>query len=299
MGQNVGMGSLADITIGDIGRALARYRPVAVTVIIILAVIAVLPGPRRAALNSLPTASAPAQSDAAEVSPAEPAVTDDTVPPVADTDSATTFDTGSSSFSSSSSSSSAATSGFTSDEDDSSASSSEFSSDFSSPSSSDGGSDDFSSSTSTTAPLRPLVVTAAGWSSTAGGTPLGSTGVPPGKLPVAKRLNQVEKYSYIRVDGEEKVLTLRRSADGARTTTGVVGVSVCQITDAGWAEGENVPSDRAPKYNAQVCVAGEPAADGSSWSFNLLTFTSPTDARGLALVPTGASIDYQVVLERS
>ena len=291
------MGSLADITIGDIGRALARYRPVAVTVVIILAVIAVLPGPRRAALNSLPTASAPAESDTAEVSAADPAVTEDTVPPVADADSATTFDTGPSSFSSSSPSS-PATSGFTSD-DDSSSSSSEFSSDFSSPSSSNFGSDDFSSSTSTTAPLRPLVVTAAGWASTGGGTPLGSTGVPPGKLPVAKRLNQVEKYSYIRVDGEEKVLTLRRSTDGARTTTGEVGVSVCQITDAGWAEGENVPSDRAPKYDAQVCVAGQPAPDGSSWSFNLLTFASPTDARGLALVPTGASIDYQVVFERS
>ncbi|HVF33437.1 MAG TPA: hypothetical protein VM933_10415, partial [Acidimicrobiales bacterium] len=142
-------------------------------------------------------------------------------------------------------------------------------------------------------------VTAAGWSSTGGGTPLGATGVPAGKLPVAKRINQVEKYSFIRVDGEEKVLTLRASTEGSRTTTGVVGVSVCQITDAGWAEGENVPSDRAPKYDAQVCVAGDPAADGSTWSFNLLTFTSPTDARGLALVPTGASIDYQVVFERT
>ena len=285
-----GMGSIADLTLGDIGRALARYRPVAVTVAIILVVLALLPGPRGAALR--PLSSPPVAAEPAEVAPASEPDVVTTDPTVAPDDSSSTF--GSSS-SPSSSFGSSPSSDFSSDEP----SSSEFSSDFSSPSSStDFGSGDFSSTTTTSAP-RPLTITAAGWASATGATPLGSTGVPEGKLPVGKRIGQVDKYSFVRLVGEQKVLQLRTSAEGARTTTGVVGVSVCQITDASWEEAENVPSDRAPEYDAEQCVEGEPAADGSSWSFNLLTFASPTDPRGFALVPTGDSIDFQVNFERS
>jgi hypothetical protein len=93
------------------------------------------------------------------------------------------------------------------------------------------------------------------------------------------------------------MLAVPELADGARTTTGNVGISACQITAAGWPERENVASDQAPKYDATQCVAGSRSADGT-WSFNLLTFPTRTDARGFALVPTGDSIDYQVNLKR-
>ena len=115
---------------------------------------------------------------------------------------------------------------------------------------------------------------------------------------MSKRIGQVEKYSYVRLDGDEKVLTLSVVADGGRTTTGAVGVSICQITEGDWKEGTNVPSDAAPAYDEATCVAGD-GGDGTSWTFNLLTFSSPTDARGFALVPTGASIDYQINFSRS
>ena len=288
------MGSLADVTLGDIGRAIGRYRPVAVTVAIILLVLAIVPGPRGAALRSLSSPAPVAPAAPAGADPADEAELATTESTVADDDPTSTFGSSSSSpsFGSSPSSSS---SDFSSDD----SSSSEFSSDFSSPSSStDFGSRDLSSTDTTAAP-RPLTIVAAGWASATGATPVGSTGVPAGKLPVGKRIGQVDKYSFVRLDGDQKVLQLRTSAEGARTTTGVVGVSVCQITDKTWQEAENVPSDRAPKYDAEQCVEGEPAADGSSWSFNLLTFASPTDPRGFALVPTGASIDYQVNFERS
>ena len=290
--QNGGMGSLADITLGDIGRALGRYRPVAVTVAIILVVIAVLPGPRRAALNALPSGSAAPPASA----PADPAVTDPAAsdaPAAVPDDASSTFETGSSSSPSSSFDSSS--SSFDSSSSDDSSTSSEFSSDFSS---SDFGSDFSSSTDGSTPSTRPLTIVEAGWASAGGGTPVGSTGVPEGALPVAKRIGQVDKYSYVRLDGDEKVLTLSVVPNGGRTTTGAVGVSICQITEGDWKEGTNVPSDAAPAYDAATCVAGDPG-DGSAWNFNLVTFASPADPRGFALVPTGASIDYQINFSRS
>ena len=122
--------------------------------------------------------------------------------------------------------------------------------------------------------------------------------MPANALPVGKRIGQVDKYSFVRLDGDQKVLRLQIVTDGGRTTTGAVAVSICQITDAGWEAADNVPSDRAPKYDTSTCVPGDPG-DGTEWSFNLLTFSSPTDARGFALVPTGDSIDYQVNFARS
>ena len=287
------MGSLADVTLGDIARALARYRPVVVTVLIILIVIAVLPGPRKAALRSLasvpPPASAPA--DAATASPTTVA---------AGEESSATFDSSGSSSStfdsaSSSSSSSFDDSDFSSDED-----SSFDESDFTTaPAPAFSFDDDgTSSTTSSGAAARPLRIVEAGWASATGATPLGGTGVPEGVLPVGKRIGQVDKYSFVRLDGEQRVLTLTRDPAGDRTTTGAVGVSICQITDPGWKAADNVPSDAAPKYDTATCVKGDPG-DGTSWTFNLVTFSSPSDPRGFALVPTGDSIDYQVAFARS
>lgn len=290
------MGSLADVTLGDIGRALARYRPVAITVAIILVVIAVLPGPRGAVLGSIgsvpPPAGAATTSDV--VAGAEGAAPADTTVPVdaGSSSSSSSFDS-SSSFSSSSSSSSS--SDFSSD-----ASSSDFSSggsssgsDFGVPAPTSTFAEDGSSSGVAAAPARPLTVVGSGWASATGATPLGATGVPAGSLPVGKRIGQVDKYSFVRLDGDEKVLRLPVIAEGARSTTGAIAISICQITDAGWEEKENVPSDAAPKYDTASCVPGDPG-DGTAYSFNLVTFTSPSDARGFALVPTGDSIDYQV-----
>jgi hypothetical protein len=144
---------------------------------------------------------------------------------------------------------------------------------------------------------RPLVIVSAGWASATGATPLGSTGVPANTLPVGKRIGQVDKYSFVRLEGDDQVLKLRVNPE-RRSTTGVIAVSICQITDADWQAAENVPSDRAPKYDTTTCVPGDPG-DGTTWSFNLVTFASSSDPRGFALVPTGDSIDYQLAFERA
>jgi hypothetical protein len=115
---------------------------------------------------------------------------------------------------------------------------------------------------------------------------------------VGKRIGQVDKYSFVRLEGDDQVLKLRVNAEGTRTTTGVVGISICQITDADWQAADNVPSDRAPKYDTTTCVPGDPG-DGTAWSFNLVSFSSSSDPRGFALVPTGDSIDYQMAFERT
>ena len=280
------MGSLADVTLGDIGRALARYRPVAITVAIILVVLAVLPGPEGGALRPLGSAPPPAAAATTDVAAGDAAsVAADTTVPADPSASSSTFD--------------------------SSASSSDFSSSSSSDFSSDSPSSDFSSAPaptfdfsnegtpgeSSSSVSRPLVVVSAGWASATGATPLGATGVPANTLPVGKRIGQVDKYSFVRLEGDDQVLTLRLHAD-KRTTTGVVAVSICQITDANWQAAENVPSDRAPKYDTSTCVPGDPG-DGTAYSFNLVTFSSSSDPRGFALVPTGDSIDYQLAFERT
>lgn len=279
------MGSLADVTLGDIGRALARYRPVAVTVAIILVVLAVVGGPRGDTLRPLGSAPPPVAAAPSAPASADTATAETTVPAgaVGTSDSSTTFD-----------SSSPSPSG----------SSSDFSSDFSSSSPSGGApeptfdfSDDDGTSVSPSASAAPLMIVAAGWASTAGGTPIGSTGVPEGTLPVGKRIGQVDKYSFVRLEGEQKVLSLAVNSEGERTTTGTPGVSICQITEEGWAEATNVPSDAAPEYDEATCVPGDPG-DGTTWTFNLLTFTAPDDPRGFALVPTGDSVDFQVTFVR-
>lgn len=286
------MGSLADVTLGDIGRALARYRPVAITVAIILVVLAIAGGPRGRSVNAFSTAPPPAAGSPTTVAAGDEATasTDTTV--ASDPSSSSSSSFGSSSSFDSSSSSSSDTSDFSSD------SSSSPSSDFASaPAPTFDFSDEDGTAASPSAGAEPLTVVAAGWASTGGGTPIGSTGVPEGTLPVAKRIGQVDKYSFVRLEGDQKVLSLAVNADGARTTTGTPGVSICQITEAGWAEATNVPSDAAPDYDEATCVPGDPG-DGTTWTFNLVTFASPSDPRGFALVPSGDAVDFQVTFVR-
>ena len=287
------MGSLADVRLGDIARALGRYRPVVITVGLILFVVALLPAPRRAALSALPSVPPPAQAAAGEAPAADAGAAESTSVDAGASSASGSDVTSSPSSSSSSSDSSFSSSDASSSDSFDSSDASGSSSEFRSPSS------DFSSteSTATTAAPRPLTIAGAGWSSATASTPVGATGVPAGSLPIGKRIGQVDKFSFVRLQGEAAVLVLPEVTEGARTTTGNVGISACQITAAGWPEQENVPSDRAPKYDPASCVAGSRGADGS-WSFNLLTFTTRNDARGFALVPTGDSIDYQVNLKR-
>lgn len=159
------------------------------------------------------------------------------------------------------------------------------------------GSFDFGSTT-TTQQDRPLRTTEVGWASATGGTPVGSTGVPDQSLPVGNRFGQVDKASFVRLAGTARTLYLKEKADGARITSGKVGVRACQVTTKGWKGATNQTFDQAPKWDETICVEGQRNAQGV-WSFDTGAFRAPTDDRGLALIPTAdASIDFQVAFQQ-
>lgn len=139
-----------------------------------------------------------------------------------------------------------------------------------------------------------LRIVAAAYASSTGGTPL-PTDVPEGSLPVGARVDQMDKASYLRLDGSASALVLNELADGRRGSEFESSpVQACQITDAGWEPAENMAFSDAPAHDPEVCVLATILPDGR-WSIPLDAFADPTDDRGIALVPApDAPIDFQV-----
>lgn len=139
-----------------------------------------------------------------------------------------------------------------------------------------------------------LQIVATSYASTTGGTPLPPE-VPEGSLPVGKRVDQVDKTSYLRLDGAGSTLILTELADGRRGSGfDAAPVQACQITAAGWQPADNTSFADAPAHDPEVCVLATMTADGR-WSIPLTAFADPTDDRGIALVPApDAPIDFQV-----
>jgi hypothetical protein len=253
--------ALADVSLGDIGRAVRRYQPVALTVLAVLVVVVLsdpiprpagdedIPGPRAAAATGAasdtdPSAEPPLLGALPDPGPGQvlpppgfvadlPADAIFVPPPVADSAPAPGGET-------------------------------------------------------------PLRVVAKAWASQAGGTPVATVGVPAGTLPVGTRLGQADKASYVRLSGTGTVLALTEDPQGARTSQGAPAVQACQITDAAWQEAEAMSFSDAPPHDAATCAAGTRSADGQ-WSFDLSRFPFRTDTRGFALVPAAdAPLDFQV-----
>lgn len=142
---------------------------------------------------------------------------------------------------------------------------------------------------------KPLSITARLYASLASGTPLAAAGVPESSLPVGNRASREDKRSYLRLAGTAKELRLTEGTEG-RETHGPVVVRACQVVEGGWGEGKAVSLASAPKFDAAACVVGVRASDGL-WSFDLSSFSDPTDDRGIALtVGPGAGVDFQVNL---
>lgn len=141
---------------------------------------------------------------------------------------------------------------------------------------------------------EPLRIVAAAYASTTGGTPLPPE-VPEGSLPVGTRVDQMDKASYIRLDGAASSLLLTELADGRRGGDfEAPPVQACQITEPGWEPAENMSFGDAPAHDPEVCVPATMLPDGR-WSIPLNLFADPTDDRGIALVPApDAPIDFQV-----
>ena len=162
------------------------------------------------------------------------------------------------------------------------------------PATSSGGSSTAAPAPTTTVPaVVALSVRGFGWASSLSGTGLGAADVPEGTMPVATRLGQVDKVSFVRLSGTATTLSLAEDVDGAREAVGAGAVVICPVTDAAWAEEPDQSLEDAPAWDADACVAGTEDAD--TWTFDLAGFADRSGDRGFALVPDAtAPPDFQV-----
>lgn len=287
------MGSLGDISLGDIGRALGRYRPVALTVLAILFALAVLPKPDvpagLAGASGIDITTPPTAPPAADGSP--PAAVSTEVP-TALADSGAIVSSGPTSFPSFSSGSSFSSS--TSFPDDSGSGSPE-------PGSGSSAFGPITSGTSTvdttSAPAEPVPLRVVGklWAARTGGTPVASQGVPPGTLPVAFRATD-DKVSFVRLAGDGTSLGFAVDPAGTRETSGPIKLQACKVTKT-WSDGEGIPLQDAPTFDANKCVEGTLSASGV-WLFDLSSFSDRTDQFGFAIKGgAGAGLEWQVALK--
>jgi hypothetical protein len=278
-------GGLGDLRLADVGRGFARYRPVLVTVLAIVVMAAVLPGPTVIGggaddLWSTSDHDTLAGSGSVEVDEDEVGAADQPLAPTAAGTPAPDFGGTGGDFTSAAPRSPAA---------------------------------DFSSSPSPTgppamaaAPPDPAVsgpsggtdelrIVESGWATAAAGTPLGEAGVPEGALPVGKRASRDDKYSFLRLAGDGAVLQLTLAeGTGANRFATQADVIACAITDSGWMAEEGVSFDDAPPFDCDVSVPGVAAEDGT-WTFDLSSLPDGAGEIGLALVPgPDAGVDFQV-----
>lgn len=143
---------------------------------------------------------------------------------------------------------------------------------------------------------EPLRVTGWGWASQGSGTPLASADVPDGTLPVGKRADQIDKASFVRLEGSGFELELAEDPDGSRGVEDPV-VQACEITEPGWAEEQEMSFEEAPEWDPDACASGTPNDDGT-WTFALAAFAPASEGPGFALVPgPEAPVDFQVTFE--
>jgi hypothetical protein len=153
--------------------------------------------------------------------------------------------------------------------------------------------DDDSERVATPASREPLRLGVTAWATRSAGTPLATFGVPEKSLPVGNR-GTLDKASYVRLHGDETVLTLKEQAGGNRGAVASGVVQACQITVERWPGGEAKSFNEAPAFDPASCVAGTRSESGQ-WLFDVSKFPTPTDDRGFALVPAaGAPSDFQV-----
>lgn len=139
----------------------------------------------------------------------------------------------------------------------------------------------------------PLAVRGSGWASRLPPTPLPADDVPDGRLPVANRLGSVERVSFVRLAGDGTTLELVEDPDAAREVLGPAAVAVCPIVDPSWSEEPGQSFDDVPEWDESACVAGS-ETDGR-WRFDLSSFDDVAGDAGFALVPTTeAPPDFQV-----
>lgn len=143
-----------------------------------------------------------------------------------------------------------------------------------------------------------LTVRGSGWATRVPPGTVPADAVPEGTLPVANRLGQVDRVSFIRLAGSSGTLTLVEDDEGAREALGAGAVAICPIVVSDWAEEEAQAFADAPAWSTSSCV-GSVESDGT-WVFDLSSFPFRTGPAGFALVPSDdAPADFQVTFRIS
>lgn len=271
---------LGQMTLADVGAALRRYRPVLAAAAAVAVLGLLLPGPRTVIARQFDDSSisTSALSGFEEDEESQEAAVDGAVDGAAPDSFADGFDPG-------------PTPAFADGGGDFDYSPSPPTQNFSSPASTES----TGSEARATTP-QPLRVREAGWATRAAGTPLAAEGVPEKSLPVAKRVGQDDKQSFLRLSGNATVLTLRPTAGGRSVENAIV--RACPIAVGDWKASEGMAWDARPAFSTTNCVDGARNA-GGEWVFDLTSMPERLTAKGIALVPGGGStIDFQIAFER-
>lgn len=269
------MGSLSDVSLGDIARVLARYRPVAVSVGVVLLVLLALPKPDLGPGQALGkrTIETPARTSVSAVADAGPGPEADfAVEP---------FTPGAPAIDSFAPSPIVPAPSFE-----------------ASPSPAPGGGPSSFTTATTETQVQPLRVRSSTWATRTAGSPLATNGVPDSTLPVGTRGTD-DKLSFLRLTGTSTTLGLAEHPEGNRNNAGPAAVAACRITSSDWKAGKAVAFADAPPYDPTDCVQGV-RSSGGVWVFDLGRFSDRTDERGFALVPgDDAGLDFQVAFRLS
>lgn len=143
------------------------------------------------------------------------------------------------------------------------------------------------------APEQPLSVRGFGWASSLSGSGVSTAEVPEGTMPVASRLGQLDKASFVRLAGSSTTLALVEDSEGAREAIGPGVVVACPITEGDWDEEPDQSMDAAPAWDDARCIAG--VEDNDTWVFDLSGFDDRAGEGGFALVPdASAPPDFQI-----
>lgn len=143
------------------------------------------------------------------------------------------------------------------------------------------------------APSRPLEVVETGWSGSASELPIAGFDVPDGSLPVSSAFGEPDRHTYLRLTGDQTVLTLElvNHPIGSRFPEDAA-VWLCPITE-GWEGERAMAPDDAPDYRCRRRVEGEAGDD--SWTFDLARFDDPARRNGWVLVAPPESPDFQIL----
>lgn len=148
------------------------------------------------------------------------------------------------------------------------------------------------------APITPLTIRGSGWATRVPPGAFPADAVPEATLPVANRLGQVDRVSFIRLAGTAGSLTLVEDEEGARDALGGGQIAICPILVSDWAEDEAQSFSDAPAWATDSCVGS--VESGGRWVFDLASFPFRTGPAGFALVPSGdAPPDFQVTFRIS